>query len=503
MKYKVEMKQNTINVKVLLVTIALAILPYSFLQARSFYINSSTGEDSNEGTSVNRPWKTLQKVNNGTFLPGDSILFARGSVFHGQLKINVQGNKKNPVLFGSYGSGSMPVIAADGKFKEAVLLYNSSYVTIENLEITNTGVTRKPFRKGVYLLLDNFGEARQICLNHLYIHDVNGSDVKKAGGGAGISWNNRGKKVKSRFDGLLIENCKLVRTDRNGITGGGYTHRNNWYPNLHVVIRGNDLYDIGGDGIVPIGCDGAIVEYNCLIKGGQRFPEGDASAGIWPWSCDNTLIQYNFVAYMAGPWDSQGYDSDWNCKHSVFQYNYSYDNLGGFFLICSPTKKKQAGNRRTIIRYNISYNDGGRVTWKSAGFSPIFHISGPVKNIRIYHNIVIRDRTANPKEDKSLVTFTTWGGGWPSHISFTKNYFITTDTFTCKYGKTTHYSFSNNHWIGHFVNCPKNAIKNSISITRPLWGRWNEKQIISLLNNYNAGKITIKTLFSTLKLSTH
>lgn len=503
MNSKVEMRRNILIRKIILVTMALTILPNSFIQARSFYINSLTGKDSNKGTSVNRPWKTLQNVNNGTFLPGDSILFARGSVFHGQLKINVRGNKKKPVLYDSYGSGSMPIIAADGKFKEAVLLYNSSYVTIEDLEITNTGPTREPFRKGVYLLLDNFGEAHQICLNHLYIHDVNGSDVKKAGGGAGISWNNRGNKIKSRFDGLLIENCKLVRTDRNGITGGGYTHRNNWYPNLHVVIRGNDLYDIGGDGIVPIGCDGAIVEYNRLIKGGQRFPEGDASAGIWPWSCDNTLIQYNVVADMAGPWDSQGYDSDWNCKHSVFQYNYSYDNLGGFFLICSPTKNKQAGNSRTIIRYNISYNDGGRVTWKSAGFSPIFHISGPVKHIRIYRNIVIRDRTVNPKEDKSLVTFTTWGGGWPSHISFSKNYFITTDLFTFKYGKVKHYSFSNNHWVGDFKNGPKNATENSTSIKSPLWSHWNEKKIVSLLNAYNTGKITIKSLFKSLKLNKH
>ncbi|MBB3187360.1 right-handed parallel beta-helix repeat-containing protein [Microbacter margulisiae] len=487
--------------KILWIILIFAVLPYSFLDARSFYVNPVIGNDANEGISANLPWKTLQKVNDSSFLPGDSVLFACGTVFHGQLKIHVQGEKKKIILFSSYGSGSMPVIAADGQFEEAVLLYNSSYVTVKNLEITNTGVTRKPLRKGVYLFLDNYGEARQISLDHLYIHDVNGSDIKALGGGAGISWDNRGNRIKSRFDGLLIENCKLVRTDRNGITGGGYTRRDNWYPNLHVVIRGNELYDIGGDGIVPIGCDGAIVEYNRLIKGGQRFPEGDASAGIWPWSCDNTLIQYNEVAYMAGPWDSQGYDSDWNCKHSVFQYNYSHDNLGGFFLICSPTKGNEAGNNGTVIRYNISYNDGGRVTWKSAGFSPIFHITGPVKDIKIYHNIVIRDRAVNSKEDKSLITFNTWGGDWPSHISFTHNYFVTTDTFTCKYGEATAYSFLHNHWRGHFTNCPKNANRDNISITKPLWNHWNEKKIVSLLRDYEAGKVTINSLFSILKLS--
>ena len=489
--------------KILWIFLVFAVLPFSFLEARSFYINPATGNDANKGISANQPWQTLQKINDSSFVPGDSILFARGTVFHGQLKIHVQGDKKKIILFSSYGHGSMPIIAADGQFEEAVLLYNSSYVAVKYLEITNTGITRKPLRKGIYLFLDNYGEARQICLDHLYIHDVNGSNNKAQGGGAGISWDNRGNKVKSRFDGLLIENCKLARTDRNGITGGGYTNRNNWYPNLHVVIRGNDLCDFGGDGIVPIGCDGAIVEYNRLIKGGQRFPEGDASAGIWPWSCDNTLIQYNEVAYMAGPWDSQGYDSDWNCKHSVFQYNYSHDNLGGFFLICSPTQGNEAGNSGTVIQDNISYNDGGRITWKNAGFSPIFHITGPVKNIRIYHNIVIRDRPVNPKEDKSLITFNTWGGDWPTHISFIHNYFLTTDTFTCKYGKATHYSFSKNSWRGHFVNCPEESVVDNTPINDPLWNNWNAQKLSSLFRDYKNEKLTLKSLFDTLRLNKH
>jgi hypothetical protein len=478
-------------------------LSISFLNARSFYVNSAIGNDSNSGMSVSQAWKTLQKVNNSTFLPGDSILFACGSVFHGQLTINTQGSDKRLIVFNSYGTGAKPIIATDGKFEEAVFLYNSSYVTIENLEITNTGMKRKANRKGVFLLLDNYGEARRICLEHLYIHDVNGSNVKSQGGGAGISWNNRGKKIRSRFNGLLIEHCKIERTDRNGITGGGYTNRHNWYPSLHVVIRNNEVYDFGGDGIVPIGCDGAVVEYNRLIKGGQRFPEGDASAGIWPWSCDNTLIQYNEVADMAGPWDAQGYDSDWNCKHSVFQYNYSHDNLGGFFLICSPTKGNEAGNSGTVIRYNISYNDGGRVTWKSAGFSPIFHITGPVRDVMIDHNLVIRDRLVNPKEDKSLITFNTWGGGWPDHISFVHNYFVTTDTFTCKYGKATHYSFSKNSWSGHFVNCPEESIIDNVPINDQLWKNWNVQKLSSLFRDYENSEITLKSLFDTLRLNKH
>jgi hypothetical protein len=56
--------------------------------------------------------------------------------------------------------------------------------------------------------------------------------------------------------------------DLNGIIGSSaYWPRDKWNPSLNVVIRGNLLEDGGGDGIVPIGCDGALVERNTLRGG--------------------------------------------------------------------------------------------------------------------------------------------------------------------------------------------------------------------------------------------
>ena len=103
-----------------------------------------------------------------------------------------------------------------------------------------------------------WGMAHDIKLKNLFIHDVNGSLVKKEGGGSAIVCQNRGKQAKSRFDGLLIEDCHLVQCERNGINFSGYNRRDQWYPNLNVVIRHNLLEKIPGDGIVPIACDGAF-----------------------------------------------------------------------------------------------------------------------------------------------------------------------------------------------------------------------------------------------------
>jgi len=52
----------------------------------------------------------------------------------------------------------------------------------------------------------------------------------------------------------------LQRTDGNGICGHRENwDRSNWSPSLHVVIRGNVLEDIGGDGIKVWGCEGSLV----------------------------------------------------------------------------------------------------------------------------------------------------------------------------------------------------------------------------------------------------
>jgi len=98
---------------------------------------------------------------------------------------------------------------------------------------------------GIQVAEHNFGVAHNIIIDSDDVHDVNGSDVKDDGGGAGINCNCWGDTVPTKFDGLLIENCHLTRTDRNGITTDGPSNRTSWFPSLNVVIRHNLLQDIG------------------------------------------------------------------------------------------------------------------------------------------------------------------------------------------------------------------------------------------------------------------
>ncbi|NCT54999.1 right-handed parallel beta-helix repeat-containing protein, partial [Candidatus Falkowbacteria bacterium] len=77
--------------------------------ATTYYVSSS-GNDSNNGTSINTPWQTLTKVSNTDLLPGDEIQFKKGDIFYGSLTIKSSGVEGNPITYGSYGSGNKPMI---------------------------------------------------------------------------------------------------------------------------------------------------------------------------------------------------------------------------------------------------------------------------------------------------------------------------------------------------------------------------------------------------------
>jgi hypothetical protein len=70
---------------------------------RVIYVSES-GCDCNDGLSMEKPIKTLEKVNEIT-LPGDTILFKRGDHFRGRITVN-----KDGVTYASYGEGIKPII---------------------------------------------------------------------------------------------------------------------------------------------------------------------------------------------------------------------------------------------------------------------------------------------------------------------------------------------------------------------------------------------------------
>jgi len=373
----------------------------------TYYVDAVAGDDAYRGDSPAQAWKTLTKINATTFSPGDRILLKSGAHWTGQLWPKGSGTEQRPIVIDKFGGDALPVIEANGEADEAVLLKNQEYWEINHLDVTNHGAD-PAFRWGVRLISENFGEMHHIYVRDLYVHDVNGGEGRKENGG--ITYNCVGDTKPSRFVDLRLENNRLAHVDRSGIFGWS-THwvRSKWYPSLGVVIRKNTLEDIGGDGIVPVATDGALVEWNVVTRANQRSE--DYNVGIWAWSADNTVIQFNEVSRTRGQRDGEGFDSDWNSRNTVIQYNYSHENDGGFVLICndgSQPARESVGNVGTIVRYNVSRNDHNR------GIT----VTGPITNASIYNNTIV----VGKHERVALLLHADWQG-WANGTNLYNNIF--------------------------------------------------------------------------------
>jgi hypothetical protein len=153
--------------------------------------------------------------------------------------------------------------------------------------------------------------------------------------------------------------------------------------------------------------------------------------------------------------DGQGFDSDFRCRRSLFQYNYSHDNEGGFMLICTPGNSY---NEDTIVRYNISQNDG-------INSARVLHFGGGASNTLIYNNTFY----IGPQQDLPLVKCTDWSGGNAVGTRFYNNIFYVDGRVTYDWGKSRDTLFEHNIFYGQHLGIPADryALTNRPPLVKP------------------------------------
>lgn len=75
-----------------------------------YYVDSESGLDENSGLSAETPWKTLDKVNDTSFAPGDVIHLKCGSLWRESLHLKSAGTEESPIIYTSYGEGPKPIL---------------------------------------------------------------------------------------------------------------------------------------------------------------------------------------------------------------------------------------------------------------------------------------------------------------------------------------------------------------------------------------------------------
>ena len=343
----------------------------------TYYVDSKGGNDSNDGTSESKAFKTLEKVNGLNLEPGDTVLLKKGSVFEDQaVKFTKEdsGTAEAPVKISTYGEGEKPKINTNGhgqwelnygnrldnvnhKWKgtvsSSILIEDTEYLEIEGLELTNDRKSAtdteqgKAYndayamdRTGVAGVAKDNGTVDHIVLNDLYIHDVTGNVYNKHMTNGGIYFivakpTNEGETGIARYNDVQIRNCSLNKVNRWGIAVG-YTYQ--WgqfetgelpdatmakYGSSNVVIENNYLNHVGGDAITTMYLDRPLIQYNVSENAAEQINTTDYAQQQPRLDANGKEIGKQDVGagrVAAGIWP-------WKCKNAIFQYNECFKTL--------------------------------------------------------------------------------------------------------------------------------------------------------------------------------
>ncbi|MCF7848467.1 MAG: hypothetical protein K9M45_06420, partial [Kiritimatiellales bacterium] len=241
-----------------------AMISAAAASGATYHLDSTAGDDGNDGLSSQTAWKSLEKAGGAALVPGDRLLLRRGSVFDGSLALKVQGSKQKPIIVDAYGeSPALPVIDARGHLA-GIHLSGCSYLEIANLEImADAGKVQgdekaRTERFGVFSTTYRQGGSPHIHLRNLFIHNIFATEQLGKLGTKGKNENSNlgmGIKFESGTQGcftsdILIENCRIERTGHTGIKFSGSGTDPEFY-NQNIRVVGNHLKIIGGPGTQP------------------------------------------------------------------------------------------------------------------------------------------------------------------------------------------------------------------------------------------------------------
>ncbi len=185
----------------------------SLALAVTYYVDTSSGNDSNAGTSQGSAWRSVSKVNSTSLKPGDTVLFKHGQTFSGELESSEDGASGAPITISSFGSGNPPVLSR--------VTIRGDYNTVENLTI------------------DNHKEA---------------SDAVRVRGGKNSIFRNMEIKNGTKdgidaadADNLLIDNCHIHHFLNGSFTNQVDAHGIVVTGTQGVTIRNTEVHHVSGD----------------------------------------------------------------------------------------------------------------------------------------------------------------------------------------------------------------------------------------------------------------
>jgi hypothetical protein len=351
----------------------------------TYYI-SLDGDDSSPGTSPAKAWRTIGRVNQQDFAPGDRILFRGGDTFQGTIILSADdaGTAVSRLGLSSYGEGKAII---SGRESEALKADSCIYLTVEHMEFTGLGRKSGNTTDGLLirqcddLVLDEL-EVSGFQHSGVHVHQCNDAVITHV------------VAHENGFAGIHVTGTTIwdsANYDNHNLYIGYCIAENN--PGDPTVLNNHS-----GNGILASSVEGGVIEYCEAFNNGWDMPwTGNGPVGIWIWDCTEFTIQHCIAHHnRTNPEaaDGGGFDFDGGVSNSVIQYCISFSNEGaGFGLYEFGAAKAWENN---TVRYNLSVDDG-IINGGSAGIWKDDN-QGTMRNCQIYNNTFY-----NSQEDGSCI----------------------------------------------------------------------------------------------------
>lgn len=358
-----------------------------------YYIDSVDGDDSNSGTEIGSPIKTLDGLKDLVVKPGTHFLFKNGGEYECEATLTCNGTKENPVVISSYGDGETAILYTDEK-KEVLRLFDCSYVTVSDLHI------KAPNGGGIWI--DTYNQTSEgIIIENVYFEDMQNyqvhsrDDNSNGAAPARAAVMVKGLPAKSRYavNDLTIRNCEVYNCANGFMIWGSWNESQTpWCEeadidpvyNTGLLIENCYFHEMDAEAVIVGMCDGALVTnckaINCCQGGAELLENGDVeyfTAAMWFWGSENSTIQYCEIAGQKNIGDGMAVDFDSHTNNCTYQYIYSHDNVR--FMCNCPNHSGHYGN---TVRYCLSVNDNLARTTTAVG-------EAGEHNFSFYNNTII------------------------------------------------------------------------------------------------------------------
>lgn len=199
-----------------------------FGMATNYYVSSTAQyrSDSNPGTSSDRPWATMQKVNSLTFNHGDTVRFY-GTITDQIMYDPGNGTQSDPIVFIGTGPNNGRTVIS------GITLSNTQYVEFHNFEVSTHSIA-------VRTVNSSTNPVKYLKFDNLYLHDGIQGIAVTIPTATDITFTNTTIDQMDQ-DGILLSDAA---GDRFSYIGGSITNTGKVNPGWHV----HGCYASGGTG---------------------------------------------------------------------------------------------------------------------------------------------------------------------------------------------------------------------------------------------------------------